>query len=413
LYWSEGHNHSARFHSDEMDQQGYFAHDSACTVVSTINASYPTTCNAAASCACVGGTKACGAGGCTLWNQRVALFGVSPTSEIISNAGDPNGAFYSWLFEPFTMPDGGACAEYILPGSTNGHRWEVLKASGGVGIGQTPSYATGDFGPGGTASKIPSGSHYPRQAASLDFWANWYDTSGPQKAQVNVDGTCTTLALKRGAPANGAYSVTATNLATGCHRYYFTFLDGNGAEITWPTTGSLGVGPAGTCADWDTSRPASCAGGADAGVEAGVDAGSDAGSDAGVDAGVDAGTVDSGPSGGTDSGSGGDAQDGASDATVAGNDAGKESDGAVDEDSAVTADASLGKDAEDDAKAHTDPVATSDGGIDGAQPEHDRAAVDSPSGCACNETNASESGLGFVGAALGILVAARIRRRVR
>src|ERR1051326_6717510 len=33
LVWDEKLNHAARYHSAEMVQQGYFAHDSACTVV--------------------------------------------------------------------------------------------------------------------------------------------------------------------------------------------------------------------------------------------------------------------------------------------------------------------------------------------------------------------------------------------
>src|SRR5438874_7749881 len=39
--WSEGLNHSARFHSDEMAAQSYFAHDSMCTLVSNIDTIYP------------------------------------------------------------------------------------------------------------------------------------------------------------------------------------------------------------------------------------------------------------------------------------------------------------------------------------------------------------------------------------
>jgi hypothetical protein len=46
---------------------------------------------------------------------------------------------------------------------------------------------------------------------------------------------------------------------SGCERYYFIFQDSTGAQITYPTTGSLGAG-GGTCADWDTTRPAAGAG---------------------------------------------------------------------------------------------------------------------------------------------------------
>src|SRR4051794_1255418 len=41
LPWNIKLNRSARFHSDEMHLQGYFAHDSQCTLVSNIDALYP------------------------------------------------------------------------------------------------------------------------------------------------------------------------------------------------------------------------------------------------------------------------------------------------------------------------------------------------------------------------------------
>src|SRR5579863_3649013 len=37
LLWSEALNRSARFHSDEQAKQGYFAHNSQCTVVRNID----------------------------------------------------------------------------------------------------------------------------------------------------------------------------------------------------------------------------------------------------------------------------------------------------------------------------------------------------------------------------------------
>ena len=111
----------------------------------------------------------------------------------------------------------------------------------------------------------------PRQAASVDAWASWYDTAGPMSALINVDGTCTAMSLQRGVVTHGAYKATLTNVASGCHRYFFLFKDSGGNIVTYPTTGSLGIGPAGSCADWDTSRPATGAGcdGADVRVGSG------------------------------------------------------------------------------------------------------------------------------------------------
>ena len=76
---------------------------------------------------------------------------------------------------------------------------------------------------GSAPTKIPSGAHYPQQAATVAAWANWYDTAGPSPAAVNVDGTCTAMTLQRGTQTNGAWSATVTGVGSGCHRYYFSF----------------------------------------------------------------------------------------------------------------------------------------------------------------------------------------------
>lgn len=251
--WNLKLNRAARFHSDHMAANGYFAHNSNCPLVSNIDSLYPATCQGAAACACEqNGTN-------TAWSARVQLFGNGTNGEIIAGSGDPNSAFYQWLFEDF---DKTAC-QYDMGPPTNGHRWHLLKTGPSVGFGRgaaSSADSVGDFGAGGEAYKIPSGSHYPRQSASVEAWANWYDTAGPQSALVNVGGTCTAMTLQRGTVTNGAYRATLTNVASGCHRYFFLFKDSGGNVVTYPSTGSLGIGPAGSCADWDTSRPATGAG---------------------------------------------------------------------------------------------------------------------------------------------------------
>ena len=253
--WSEALNHSARFHSDEMAAQSYFAHDSICTLVANINAIYPGTCTGAASCACMGGTATC-TGACTAWNSRVGMFGANATGEIIASGNDPNGAFYQWLYESFNQT---TCA-YVQGPPTNGHRWNILMSGPAVGYGAGNGASVGDFGGTATTAKVVSGSHYPRMGASVDAWANWFDNAGPMQALVNVDGTCTAMTLGRGSVTNGAYHAQLSGLAAGCHRYFFLFHDAANAIVTYPTTGSLGIGADGTCADWDTTRPATGAG---------------------------------------------------------------------------------------------------------------------------------------------------------
>ncbi|HUS66789.1 MAG TPA: CAP domain-containing protein [Kofleriaceae bacterium] len=252
-------NRAARFHSDEMVKQGYFSHDSACNVISTISQLYPGACDGAASCACMGGTKSC-AGPCTDFGTRVSLFGVSASAEIIAGAADPEQAFYQWLHESYPLAQCG-----YNPG--NGHRYSILASTGGVGVGVTGS-PVGDFsfGAGAIPARAPSGAHYPRQAATVEAWASWYDTVAPESAHVVVDGSCTPMALTRGSGGNGAWMARLTGVGSGCHRYFFLFKTSAGAEVTYPTTGSLGIGPSG-CADWEDTRTAGMCGGVSSGSD--------------------------------------------------------------------------------------------------------------------------------------------------
>lgn len=49
-----------------------------------------------------------------------------------------------------------------------------------------------------------------------------------------------------------------SGFGSGCHRYYFTFVDAAGATVTFPTTGSLAIGTGAGCPDWDASRLPDC-----------------------------------------------------------------------------------------------------------------------------------------------------------
>jgi hypothetical protein len=302
-------NLAARFHATQMRLQGYMAHTSRCILVDTQPFPYPLTCDGAVACACKPNTTTCDSSAsctsncCTRFDQRVARFGAGASGEIIAGGADPESSFYAWLYENYT---GGQCA-YAGGAGTNGHRWNILKSQGSIGYG-VDSGAVGDFGFGGAPAKIPSGSHYPRQASAVEVWTNWYDAAGPSLATVDVDGTCTPLQRKRGSEKNGAWSATLSNVGSGCHRYYFVFKDQAGAQVTYPTTGSLGIGDE-TCADWDPTRPAlgagcsctpSCAGktcgddgcGGSCGACAVPDAGSVGGDGGGPSPPLDAGGLD-------------------------------------------------------------------------------------------------------------------------
>ncbi len=254
LYFDLKLGRAARFHSDEMKQQGYFAHDSACTVVSNISTLYPTSCKGAASCACTGGTKSCSPT-CTAWNARGALFGTNFSGEIIASPTDPKQAFYLWLYETATTSMCGYTA-------ANGHRYNILTAGPSVGVGVTDAGASvGDFGGAAAGTyKIPSGSHYPQTGNSIEMWANWKDAAAPSQAVVNVEGKCSTMQLKFGTNQNGAFTTTLTGLPTTCQRYRFEFKDSGGTAVMFPQTGAyyIGTGCATDGSDFSASPPPSC-----------------------------------------------------------------------------------------------------------------------------------------------------------
>jgi hypothetical protein len=146
-----------------------------------------------------------------------------------------------------------------------------------VGFGSSgPPVGDFSFGGGAAPAQIPSGSHYPRQGTTVDLWANWYDTAGPKRVRVVVDGLCTTMALERGSQENGAWHAKVTGLSNTCHRYWFSF-----DSVDYPTTGTLGIGPAGSCADWSSDRPAMDPSCSDVGTVDGGSGGSDGGAGGG------------------------------------------------------------------------------------------------------------------------------------
>ncbi len=238
---------SARFHADEMVKQGFFDHPSHCTLVDNIASLYPDQCDGSASCACVGGVTQCNPT-CTDTAARVNMFAGTYSGEIIASGGSPDSGFYLWLYE-----DGGGSTACQFSMS-NGHRWLILTSGAAVGFGAS-GYYVGDFGGGGESGKIASGTHWPQGGSSVTAHANWYDSAGPKTAMVNVDGTCTPMTLERGTVTNGTYQATLNNLGSSCHRYFFVFTDSSDQIVTYPTTGSLGIGSSGSCEDWNTDRP--------------------------------------------------------------------------------------------------------------------------------------------------------------
>lgn len=268
--WNAHVAHSARFHSDEMSHDNFFDHWSECNVVNTIATQYlaqPQQCNGTANCACVGSTRSLGFGNGSGPGTRISLFSGSTSSwgEIIAyDSAGPDDTFYLWLYEQAYTSQCADVSNMNPPYQTNGHRWLILTSQYGAqsaGPGVSGIYSTVDFNNEPGSAKIPSGTHYPQQAASVDAWVNWYDTAAPSVNKINVDGVCTDLSLSRGTSTNGAWHLTVNNVGSGCHRYVFAFKDSGGNEVIYPTTGALTIGNGGAqCPDFSNSPPPGCAG---------------------------------------------------------------------------------------------------------------------------------------------------------
>lgn len=268
-YLDQALAHSSRFHADHLMINSYFDHPSHCTLVNSISTLYPDACAGSASCSCTQGALTTSSGTWTSPFSRMAMFGaqVSAAGEIIAAGyAGPVATFYGWLYEPASTSSCGFT-------QANGHRYLILVDGYGPGAGagyvtnpgtypSYSSYAAMDFaGTAGDTYKIPSGSHYPRQASSVDAWANWYDAAAPATSAINVDGVCSAMTLARGTATNGAWHATVSGVGSGCHRYFFAFIDSAGKNVLYPTSGSLAIGDGSAqCPDYSSIAPPSCPG---------------------------------------------------------------------------------------------------------------------------------------------------------
>lgn len=255
--WAYALNRSARFHSASMARFPFFAHDTPCALFVDIATRYPGTSDGSRDASCVPPVNT----GTTTYFSRIGLFGASASAENIAPGSNAHSAFYLWLYETATSA---ACT--FRP--DDGHRWNILMTSSpnlGVGYDSAVSgFWTLDIGSGGVAiPKVPSGSHWtttnhlrdPGGAdLAVEFWTNWYDVAGgPTQANLVLDANTTALALARGTTTNGAYTATVPNVASGCHTYYFSFVDSAMQAVRYPTTGYLGFGTG--CTDWQLTAP--------------------------------------------------------------------------------------------------------------------------------------------------------------
>jgi hypothetical protein len=242
-------NRAARFQCDSLAACACgLQHASACDIVSDISSLYdPGPCDGSPECACQGGVCDCTGG--TAWDARSSLFGTQARAENAANdRGDPWAIFYALQYERDTDSSCGLHA-------ANGHRYNILTdINVQLGVGRGSGYYVQDFARGSSDRKIGAGAHYPNSLSGpVKFMANWYDAAGPALASVDIDGTCHAMSLERGSETNGSHLYEGTVGGT-CPRYYFIFEDSSGTQVTYPDTGSFGIGSG--CENWTEERPA-------------------------------------------------------------------------------------------------------------------------------------------------------------
>jgi hypothetical protein len=245
MQWNRELNLAARFHAANLSRSSCgMMHDSPCRLLSEVGSSYPDSCDGSPSCACEGGSASCSGG--QRFSDRIRLFYTASgyLAENIAWLGEPASVFRAWLWENSASPE---CSWSM----SNGHRFNILNgAYGQIGIGGDGSYTVQDFSGAALGQKLPAGTHTPESGSNILFRANYYDNAGPQKALVNVGGSCFEMSLSAGSESNGTWSYNGN--VSGCTRYYFVFTDAGGNDVSFPSTGSFGI----NCGnDWAAERP--------------------------------------------------------------------------------------------------------------------------------------------------------------
>jgi uncharacterized protein YkwD len=251
-------NRAARFHSANMGQAACFQHNSPCLLHADISSRFAPqgSCDGSTGCACSNTpacNPACTPAECTGPFARVALFGGSAGAEaIVSGSATPRAAHDALM-------------------NSIEHCDIVLGNHGTVGTGAVGGYWTANFGAAGPAPGVlVAGGHevgagfgqFTSAAAQpVEFRVHYaHAGGGPQAAQLNVGGACTSMTLERGGAGNGTWRATVSLAGVGCRRYHFSFKDASGATVLLPETGSYGVGGSlATCPDWTPAAPPACA----------------------------------------------------------------------------------------------------------------------------------------------------------
>jgi len=192
-----GLNEAARFHSGNMIEKGFFAHDEP--------------------------------GGDT-FAERISKYYDSPYAGENIAYGYPTGYV--------AVMQGWMCSD--------GHRANImLDGYQELGTGVVDTHYTQNFG-GGERNwdhAVQMGNHTPDSTNhEATFLADWYASAAPARFQVVVDGTAHDLVLEWGDDDQGVYTADVSPEAVSCHQYYFSWDEADGTSAVFPEEGSYTYG---------------------------------------------------------------------------------------------------------------------------------------------------------------------------
>jgi len=195
LYYHPGLNEVAWLHSDDMNRDGYFDHDSN------------------------DGTS---------WSTRIYAY----------YDGGTIGENIAWGYSsPWSaVIEGWMCS--------SGHRANIMSTNfDEMGTGVSGTYYTQDFGGGSSPQRaMAMGLHFPENpGTTVQFGVDWALSTGPDAVFVVLNGERIDMGLYVGdASGWSAWAAEATPSA-GCNEYYFVGQQG-GQSQTFPEHGSYGFG---------------------------------------------------------------------------------------------------------------------------------------------------------------------------
>jgi hypothetical protein len=129
---------------------------------------------------------------------------------------------------------------------SDGHRANIMTAGWTeLGTGVVNTHYTQDFG-GGTADStgaVAMGVHEPVSATdTATFYADWQDDAAPVYLRAVIDGRPTALDLEYGTDMQGVFAADVEVEPGDCHAYYFAWETAAGTQGTFPETGSYTYG---------------------------------------------------------------------------------------------------------------------------------------------------------------------------